>query len=111
MKTIGLLGGISWKSSIEYYRTINHLVNKKLGGVHSAKILMYFVDFAEIEKLQHQGQWEKATNFIIDAAKQIEMAALIFWLYAQTQCTKWQMMFRKQLAFSCFTLLMPQHSV
>ena len=73
MKTIGLLGGMSWESSIEYYRIINETVNERLGGLHSAKSVMYSVDFAEIEKLQHAGDWEALTQAMIDAAKRIEM--------------------------------------
>jgi len=59
MKTIGLIGGMSWESSIEYYRIINETVRAKLGGLHSAKSIMYSVDFAEIEVLQHQGRWDE----------------------------------------------------
>jgi aspartate racemase len=72
MKTIGLLGGMSWESSIEYYRIINETVKERLGGLHSAKSLMYSVDFAEIEKLQHAGDWEALTQAMIDAAKKVE---------------------------------------
>ncbi len=71
MKTIGLLGGMSWESSIEYYRIINEEVNRRLGGVHSAKILMYSVDFAEIEALQHAGRWDEATRFMIEASQRV----------------------------------------
>jgi len=72
MKTIGLIGGMSWESSIEYYRIINETTKVKLGGLHSAKCIMYSVDFAEIEVLQHQGRWNEATQLMIDAAKRIE---------------------------------------
>ena len=72
MKTIGLIGGMSWESSIEYYRIINEAVRAKLGGLHSAKSIMYSVDFAEIEVLQHQGKWEEATELMIAAAKNVE---------------------------------------
>lgn len=72
MKTIGLLGGMSWESSIEYYRIINETVKERLGGLHSAKSLMYSVDFAEIEKLQHAGDWQALTQAMIDAAKKVE---------------------------------------
>lgn len=72
MKTIGLIGGMSWESSIEYYRIINETVREKLGGLHSAKSVMYSVDFAEIQSLQHQGEWEQATQFMIEAAKHVE---------------------------------------
>jgi len=72
VKTIGLLGGMSWESSIEYYRIINETVRDKLGGLHSAKSVMYSVDFAEIEALQHEGKWDAATDLMIDAAQHIE---------------------------------------
>ena len=72
MKTIGLLGGMSWESSIEYYRIINETVRGKLGGLHSAKSVMYSVDFAEIEALQHEGKWEEATHLMISAAHHVE---------------------------------------
>jgi aspartate racemase len=72
MKTIGLIGGMSWESSIEYYRIINEAVRAKLGGLHSAKSVMYSVDFAEIEALQHGGRWDEATELMIHAAKNVE---------------------------------------
>jgi aspartate racemase len=72
MKTIGLIGGMSWESSVEYYRIINETTKAKLGGLHSAKSIMYSVDFAEIELLQHQGRWQEAAQVLIDAAKSIE---------------------------------------
>ncbi len=72
MKTIGLIGGMSWESSIEYYRIINETVRARLGGVHSAQSLMYSVDFAEIEELQHQDRWEEATQRMIGAARRLE---------------------------------------
>jgi aspartate racemase len=72
MKTIGLIGGMSWESSLEYYRIINETVKEKLGGFHSAKSIMYSVDFAEIEHLQHQGNWHEATQMMIQAAKNVE---------------------------------------
>ncbi|UCE08061.1 MAG: aspartate/glutamate racemase family protein, partial [bacterium] len=72
MKTIGMIGGMSWESSIEYYRIINEAVKARLGGLHSAKSIMYSVDFAEIEKLQHQGKWNDATDLMIEAAKHVE---------------------------------------
>jgi len=78
MRTIGLLGGMSWKSSIEYYRIINETVKELLGGLHSAKSLMYSVDFAEIEKLQHDGDWDALTRVMIDAAKQLEKGGADF---------------------------------
>jgi aspartate racemase len=78
MKTIGLLGGMSWESSIEYYRIINETVRAKLGGLHSAKSIMYSVDFAEIETLQHQGQWDQAAELMISAAQKIEKGGADF---------------------------------
>jgi amino-acid racemase len=72
VKTIGLIGGMSWESSIEYYRIINETTRTKLGGLHSAKSLMYSVDFAEVEILQHQGKWAEAADMLVDAAKRLE---------------------------------------
>jgi aspartate racemase len=78
MKTIGLIGGMSWESSIEYYRIINQSVREKLGGVHSAKCVMVSVDFAEIEPLQHQGKWEETGEILIKAAKSLEKSGADF---------------------------------
>jgi len=72
MKTIGLIGGLSWESSIEYYRIINEAVREQRGGLHSAQCLMYSFDFAEIEALQVKGEWDKATHRMIAAARQVE---------------------------------------
>ncbi|TFG48819.1 MAG: aspartate/glutamate racemase family protein [Anaerolineales bacterium] len=80
MKTIGLIGGMSWESSIEYYRIINQAVRKELGGVHSAKSVMVSVDFGEIEKLQMKGDWDQATRIMIQAAQEVESAGADFLL-------------------------------
>jgi aspartate racemase len=72
MKTIGLIGGMSWESSAEYYRLINEGVKARLGGLHSAQSLMFSVDFAEIEALQHSGDWETATHHMVRAAQRLE---------------------------------------
>jgi aspartate racemase len=72
MKTIGLLGGMSWESSLEYYRIINEGVKTKLGGHHSAKCLMYSLDFHEIEHYQHLDNWDAATALMIDGAQRVE---------------------------------------
>ena len=72
MKTIGLIGGMSWESSVEYYRIINEAVRDRLGGVHSGKSLMLTVDFAEIETLQQEGRWDEATQAMIRAAQQLQ---------------------------------------
>ena len=78
MKTIGLIGGMSWESSIEYYRIINEMTKAKLGGLHSAKSIMASVDFAEIEVLQHQGKWDAAAQILIEAAKNLEAGGADF---------------------------------
>ena len=80
MKTIGLLGGMSWESTLEYYRTINEGIKKALGGLHSAKIVMYSVDFAPIEKLQHTGDWEGTAKILSEAAQSIQAAGADFLL-------------------------------
>jgi aspartate racemase len=72
MKTIGLLGGMSWESTREYYRMLNEGVRESLGGLHSAKLLMHSFDFAEIAALQHSGRWKDLEKMLADAAKNIE---------------------------------------
>ncbi len=72
MKTIGLIGGMSWESSIEYYRIINETAKEKLGGLHSAKSMMVSVDFAEIEKLQHEDRWDEAGQILVKCAQDLE---------------------------------------
>ena len=74
MKTVGLLGGMSWESTVTYYRAINEGVKKALGGLHSAKIAMYSVDFEPIEKLQHAGNWDDMAKILSDAAIGIQAA-------------------------------------
>lgn len=74
MKTIGLIGGMSWESSLLYYQIINQRVKEKLGDHHSAKSLMYSVDFQEIKTLQHQGKWDEATKIMIDLAQKLELS-------------------------------------
>jgi len=78
MKTIGLIGGMSWESSLLYYQIINQRVKEKLGGHHSAKSLMYSVDFDEIKTLQYQGKWDKATKIMIDSAQRLEIGGADF---------------------------------
>ena len=80
MKTIGLLGGMSWESTVDYYRIINQGVKVALGGLHSANIVLYSVDFALIEKMQSAGDWAGATNLLVDAAKNIQAAGADFLL-------------------------------
>lgn len=79
-KLIGLIGGMSWDSSAEYYRIINELVRDRLGGLHSAKCLMWSFDFAEIEALQHAGRWDDATIEMIKAAQSLERGGADFLL-------------------------------
>ena len=74
MKTIGMIGGMSWESTVTYYQIINETVGKELGGLHSAKILLYSVDFDEIERYQADGEWEKAGEVLTEAAVSLEKA-------------------------------------
>ena len=78
MKTIGLLGGMSWESSAEYYRIINEEVKNRLGGLHSAQCLLYSVDFEEIERYQAEGKWDQAGKRLADAAHSLEKAGADF---------------------------------
>jgi len=78
MKTIGLIGGMSWESSLEYYRIINQRAKARLGGFHSAQSVMYSVDFAEIETLQHQGKWTETAQILCRAARSLEAAGADF---------------------------------
>lgn len=78
MKTIGLLGGMSWESTIPYYQIINEEVKKALGGLHSAKIVLYSVEFDEIEKCQSSGDWDKSAQILGNAAKGLEAAGADF---------------------------------
>ena len=80
MKTIGLLGGMSWESTSDYYRLLNQHAKKILGGFHSAQIVLYSVDFAPIEKLQQRGDWEAAGEILVEAARSIEKAGADFLL-------------------------------
>ena len=74
MKTIGLIGGMSWESTVPYYRLVNEEVKQQLGGLHSAKVVLYSVDFHEIEQLQHAGDWDAAGAILADAARALEAA-------------------------------------
>lgn len=78
MKVIGLLGGMSWESSAEYYRIVNERVRDRLGGLHSARCLMWSFDFAEIEALQHAGRWDEATALLVEAAWRLERGGADF---------------------------------
>ncbi|MGB9666512.1 MAG: aspartate/glutamate racemase family protein [Candidatus Cryosericum sp.] len=74
MKTIGLIGGMSWESSAEYYRILNEETKRRLGGLHSAELVMYSVDFEPIGKLQHLGDWQALSGVMITAAQRVESA-------------------------------------
>lgn len=78
MKTIGLIGGMSWESTIPYYRIINEEVKNKLGGLHSAKVILYSVEFDEIEKCQSSGEWDKSGDILGKAAQRLETAGADF---------------------------------
>lgn len=78
MKTIGMIGGMSWESSLEYYRIVNQAVKEKLGGFHSAQCILYSLDFDDVEKLQHQGDWESLTRLMIEAAQRVKKAGADF---------------------------------
>ena len=78
MKKIGMIGGMSWESSIEYYRIVNQTVREKLGGLHSAKSIMYSVEFAEIEALQHLNRWDELASIMIEAARSLERGGADF---------------------------------
>jgi aspartate racemase len=78
MRTIGLIGGMSWESSAEYYRIINQETNRRLGGVHSAQSLMWSVDFDEIKRLQHEGDWDKLADVMKEAALRLERGGADF---------------------------------
>lgn len=78
MKTIGLIGGMSWESTVPYYRQINETIKEHLGGLHSAKVILYSVDFHDIERLQHAGDWEAAGALLAGVARSLEAAGADF---------------------------------
>lgn len=78
MKTIGLIGGMSWESTIPYYRQVNESIKECLGGLHSAKVVLFSVDFHEVERLQHSGNWDAAGVLLADAARALESAGADF---------------------------------
>jgi aspartate racemase len=78
MKTIGLIGGMSWESTVPYYRIINETVRERLGGFHSAKLVLYSVDFHEIEQLQSSGAWDESGRMLAQAARSLEAAGADF---------------------------------
>lgn len=78
MKTIGLIGGMSWESTVTYYQIINNTIKEEIGGLHSAKTILYSVDFAEIEECQANGEWEKSADILSKAAQTLENAGADF---------------------------------
>ncbi len=78
MKTAGLIGGMSWESTVPYYRTINRVVGETLGGLHSAKLVLYSVDFQEIEEQQHAGRWDEAGEILVAAGRAVQRAGAGF---------------------------------
>ncbi len=82
MKTIGIIGGMSWESSALYYKAINQGVSESLGGLHSASLILYSVDFAQIETLQHAGDWDAAGRLLNQAAKSLQAAGADFLVIA-----------------------------
>ena len=78
MKTIGLIGGMSWESTVPYYRTINRVVGARLGGLHSAKLVLYSVDFHEIEHLQREGRWTESGDILAEAARAVRRGGADF---------------------------------
>lgn len=78
MKTIGLIGGMSWESTIPYYRQINETIRERMGGLHSARVVLYSVDFHEIERLQRAGDWDSAGAILAEAARSLAAAGAAF---------------------------------
>ena len=78
MKTIGLIGGMSWESTVHYYRRINEGIKNRLGGLHSARIILYSVDFDDIERMQNSGDWDAAGNYLAEAACRLESSGADF---------------------------------
>jgi aspartate racemase len=98
LKTIGLLGGMSWESTLEYYRIINETVKEKRGGLHSAECILYSVDFAEIEKLQHENRWDRALDRLTQACRSIEIAGADFLLICTNTMHKLAPEIQRQLS-------------
>ena len=78
MKVIGLIGGMSWESTVPYYRQVNETIKQQLGGLHSAKVVLYSVDFHEVERLQHAGDWQAAGAMMAEAARALQAAGADF---------------------------------
>lgn len=108
MKTIGLIGGMSWESTVDYYRIINQEVARRHGGLHSAKILMYSVDFGELEPLMREGKWEEIGQHMATIAKTLESGGADVILLAPTPSTRLPDGSNGPSRFPSFTLPTPR---
>lgn len=88
MKTIGLIGGMSWESSAAYYRLMNEQVKQRLGGLHSAKCILYSVDFQQIEHFQAKGEWDKAGMFWHKQRNHLSVQVQISLLFVRIRCIR-----------------------
>lgn len=105
MKTIGLLGGMSWESTITYYQVINETINQRLGGLHSAKILLYSVDFHEIEICQTRGDWNRSAEILSTGIQALEKGGADFIVICTNTMHKVFPYFRqKHNSLSCISL-------
>ncbi|HZW02297.1 MAG TPA: hypothetical protein VFF68_00095 [Anaerolineaceae bacterium] len=107
MKTIGIIGGMSWESTSEYYRLINEGVRARLGGLHSAKIALISVDFAAIEPLQQAGAWDETARLLAEAGRQAAPERT-FCCWRPTPCTRSRMKSKPGRASRCCTSPTPQ---
>ena len=105
MKTIGIIGGMSWESTVTYYQIINETVKRELGGFHSAKILLYSVDFDEIEKYQASGDWEKSGEVLADIAARLEQAGADYIVIATNTMHKVIPQMKKRISIYPFFLV------
>ena len=103
MKTIGLLGGMSWESTVSYYRIVNTVVKERLGGLHSARCLLYSVDFQEIEACQSAGDWDRSALLLGAAAQNLEKGGADFIVICTNTMHKVAPGFRRRSPFPCCT--------
>ena len=108
MKVIGLIGGVSWESSAEYYRLINQEVKTKLGVEHSAELVMYSLDFQPVAQLEHEGKWDDIATLLADTAQRLQRARANFVLVASNTLHKVAPQVQKRLDISLCTLRTPQ---
>ena len=107
-RVIGMLGGMSWESSAQYYRLANELVRERLGGLHSARVLLASVDFAEIEQLQTSGRWDEAGQLLAEAAKRLEAGGAQLLLIC-TNTIRSPIRFRpRSISHCCISLTSPR---